>query len=178
MAENLVKMPPKTLNRYPINAVIKYYEYMLQGCHFNLTFVSKNSILTILKATQVSKGAGLDNLSRCFLKDGAKCLAKLISDLCNLSINSEKFPDLCKVAKLKPLYKKDSLTQSCNYIPISLLLLISKVIGQFIHDQTSSFLNSKKLLYTDQSIFRKENSKKCFLFYRKCSFCSLLHLIL
>ena len=56
---------------------------MIQGCHFNLTSVSENSILTILKATQVSKAAGLDNLSGCFLKDGAKFLAKPISYLCN-----------------------------------------------------------------------------------------------
>ena len=128
---------------------------MIQGCHFNLTSVSNNSILTHLKATQVLKAAGLDDLSVHFQKDGAKFLAKQISDLCNLSINSEKFPDLCKVAKLKPLYKKGSLTQPCNYRPISLLSLISKVIEKLIHDQTSTFLNSKNLLYTYESGFRK-----------------------
>ena len=71
---------------------------MIQGSHFNLTSVSENSILTILKSIQVSKAAGLDSLSGDSLKDGAKVLAKSISHLCNLSINSEKFPDLCKVA--------------------------------------------------------------------------------
>ena len=81
---------------------------MIQGSHFNLASVSENSILTISKST------GLDSLSGLFLKDGAKFLAKPISDLCNLSINSENFPDSCKVAKLIPLYKKGSLTQACN----------------------------------------------------------------
>ena len=75
LVENLVKMFPKAPNKYSINTVIKYYEHMTQGCHFNLTSVSENSILTILKATQVSKVAGLDILSGCFLKDGAKFLA-------------------------------------------------------------------------------------------------------
>ena len=42
-------------------------------------------------------------------------MSKPISDLCNLSITSEKFPDICKVAELKPLYKKGSLTEPCNY---------------------------------------------------------------
>ena len=59
---------------------------MIQGSHFNLASVSKNTILTILKSTQVAKAAGLDSLSGCFLKDGAKFLAKPISDLRNLSI--------------------------------------------------------------------------------------------
>ena len=57
---------------------------MIQGSHFNLESVSANSILTILKSTQVSKTAGLDILSGYFLRDGAKFLAKPISDLCNL----------------------------------------------------------------------------------------------
>ena len=115
-------------------------------------------------STQVSKAAGLDSLSGRFLKDG-KFLAKPISDLCNLSINSKKFPGSCKVAKLWPLYKKGSLTQSCNYRPISLLPLISKVIEKVIHDQTSTFLNSKQLLYTYQSGFRKKHSTDFCLSY-------------
>ena len=51
---------------------------MIQGSLFNLASVSENSILTILKSTQVSKAAGLDSLSGWFLKDGAKFLAKPI----------------------------------------------------------------------------------------------------
>ena len=98
LAENLVNMLPKAPNKYTINTVIKYYKHMIQSSHFNLAAVFENSILTILKSTQVSKAASLDSLSGHFLKDGAKILAKLISDSCNLSINSEKFLDLCKVA--------------------------------------------------------------------------------
>ena len=78
LAENLVNMLPKAPNKYSINTVIKYYEHMIQGSHFNLASVSENSILTILKSTQVSKAAGLDSLSGWFLKDGAKFLAKPI----------------------------------------------------------------------------------------------------
>ena len=67
LAENLVKMLPKAPNKYSTNTVIKYYEHMIQGCHFNLTSVSEYSIITILKVTQVSKAAGLDDLSGSFL---------------------------------------------------------------------------------------------------------------
>ena len=134
LAENLVKMLSKPTNKYSINSVIKYYEHMFLSDYFHLASVSENSILTILKATQVSKAAGIDNLSGLFLKDGAKVLSKPISDLCNLSITSEKFPDPCNVAKLKPLYKKGSVTEPCNYRPISLLPLISKAIEKVIHD--------------------------------------------
>ena len=137
---------------------------MIQGDHFNLASVSENSILTILKGTKVSKAAGLDNLSGRFLKDEAKFLSKPISDLCNLSITSEKFPESCKVTKLKPLYKKGSLTLPCNYRPISLLPLMSKVIEKVIHEQASTFLNSRNLLYTYESGFQKKTFYGSFLF--------------
>ena len=49
---------------------------MTPGSHLNLASVFANSILTILKSTQVSKAAGLNRLSGRFLKDGTKVLAK------------------------------------------------------------------------------------------------------
>ena len=54
-------MLPKPTNKYSINTVIKYYEHMILGDYFHLASVSENSILPILKATQVSKAAGIDN---------------------------------------------------------------------------------------------------------------------
>ena len=71
--------------------------------------------MTILKATQVSRAAGLEShiwalskewtrLSGRFLRNGTKCLIKPISDLCNFSSNSGKILDPCKVVKLEPLF--------------------------------------------------------------------------
>ena len=66
----------------------------------------ENSVLTILKLTEVLKAVGLASLSGRFLKDGEKVLAKFISHLCNLSITREKFPGTCKVAKLNFFIRK------------------------------------------------------------------------
>ena len=84
-------------------------------------------------------------------------LAKPISDLCNLSINS----DLCKVAKLKPLYLKGSLTQPCNYRPISLLPLISKVITKVIHNQTSTSEFKKIITHLPIRFSKKYSTDFC-----------------
>ena len=106
----------------------------------------------------------MDNPSGRFLKDGAKVLAKRTTELWNLSITSGKFPDSCKIAKLKPIYKKGSLTEGSNCRPISLVPLISKVIEKVIHDQTSTFLNPRNLLYNYQSRFRNNHSTDFFHF--------------
>ena len=128
LAGNLLKKLPKPSNKFALNSVFQHYKGIIQGDSFNLATVSENTIVTILKNTKVSKAAGLDNQSGCFLKDGAKVSAKPITDICNLSITSGKFRDCCKLAKLKPIYKKGSLTEASNYRLISLLPLISKII--------------------------------------------------
>ena len=65
-----------TLAKISLRCILKYYEHMIQGGHFTFASVFEISILTILKATQVSKAAGLDNLPGRFLKDRAKFLSK------------------------------------------------------------------------------------------------------
>ena len=64
----------------------------------------------ILSSTSISKAAGIDDLSDRFLKDGSGVLSKPISELFNLFIKLGSFPDSCKIAKLKPLFKKWSKT--------------------------------------------------------------------
>ena len=123
---SLLKKLPKSPNKFALNTVFQHYKGIIQSDSFNLATVSESTILTILKNTKVSKAAALDNLSGRFLKDGAKVLGKPINELCKLLIFSEKFPDSCKIAKLKPIYKKDSLTKGSNYRSIFLLPLISR----------------------------------------------------
>ena len=87
-----------------------------------------------------SKAAGVDKLSGRFLKDGANILAKPISALCNLSISEGVFPNACKVAKLKPIFKKGTEPDPSNNRPISLLPSISKIVERVIHGQTNDIL--------------------------------------
>ena len=58
---------------------------------------------------------------------------------CALSIKLGSFPDSCKIAKLKPLFKKESKTNPSNYRPISLLSLISKIIEKVVFYLTMNF---------------------------------------
>ena len=68
------------------------------------------------------------------------------------------FPDACKIAKVKPLFKKGSKTDPSNCRPISLLPLLSKVFERVALDQTVEFLSLRKVLYDYQSGFRKSHS--------------------
>ena len=75
---------------------------------FGFSHVHEKQIMDILEKFDTNKAAGIDGLSGIFLKDGAKILPKPITDLINLSISLSTVLDSCKVAKLKPLFKKGS----------------------------------------------------------------------
>ena len=68
--------------------------------------MSEETVLKLLQDLDENKAVGLDNLSAKFLKHGATVLAKTISQICNLSIKYSIFQSECKIAKLKPLFKK------------------------------------------------------------------------
>ena len=58
----LLKKLPRSPNKFTLNAVFQYYKDIIQTDSFNLATVSKNTMINILKNTNVSK-AGLENLS-------------------------------------------------------------------------------------------------------------------
>ena len=149
---------PKSPNRYTIKFVSDYYEKLSLSENFELVSITKGYMFNILKNVEVAKAAGTDKILEKFLKDGARILAKPISELCNLSITLGSFSDAFKIAKVKPLFKKGSKTVPSNYRPISLLSLLSKVFERVVLDQTEEFFSLNKILYDYQSGFRKNYS--------------------
>ena len=106
-----------------------YYKPLnIHDKNFTLNKITQESVLNLLVKINPNKAVGIDNLGGRFLRDGAKILAQPITQLFNLSIEKSKFPDKCKIAKLKPLFKKGSKQEPKNYRPISLLPLVSFVL--------------------------------------------------
>ena len=166
LADGLLKKLPKPSNRFGIDSVISYYRSRNIGDNiFTFNSVSEDEVLKLLNNTNVHKASGLDKISGIFLRDGADFLYKPITKLCNLSITLKTFPDVCKIAKLKPLFKKGSRTEPKNYRPISLLPLLSKIFERTIHNQTQAFLDRNHILYDFQSGFRTNCSTDFCLSY-------------
>ena len=159
LAENLLlKLPPapKIFGSY---ATSLYYRPLnLMSNEFQFSKVNVTTVTTILENIDPSKAAGFDNIGGKFVKDGLQGIATPITELCNLSIKHCIFPTDCKIAKLKPIFKKGSKTDPKNYRPISLLPLISKIIEKVIHDQMQIYLSENNILYEYQSGFRTNHS--------------------
>ena len=121
LAQNLIEKLPTGPNRFDIDLVREFYKPLnLEENSFHFTKVSEKTISNILKDLKTNKATGIYNLLGRFLKDGSKVLATPIAQICNLSIKLSTVPYECKIAKLKPLYKKSKKTDPKYYIPISL----------------------------------------------------------
>ena len=166
LASDLLKKLPSSPNKFGKETVKKYYKNVnLDGKSFSFRPTMPASVLKLLQEINPAKSAVIDNMAGKFLKEGASVLASPINDSCNISILLSSFPDDCKMAKLKPLYKKEAKTKPKNYRPISLLPLISKVIEKVILNQTQNFLDTNMILYSYQSGFRKHYSTDTCLSY-------------
>ena len=91
----------------------------------------------------------------------------------HLSMILESYPDVYKIEKIKPLFKKGSKTDSSNYRPISLLHLLSLVVL----DQTKEPLSFHKILHDYQYGFRKNHSTDTCLFFLKTKFEKVLMMV-
>ena len=118
---------------------------------FEFSNLSEEGVKKILLSCDTSKAAGMDQTPAKFLRDGAEISALPLRDILNLSIKLSTFSEECKIAKLKPMFKKGARTDPKNYRPISLLPLVSKTTEKSIHFQIEDYLKKKKLIYMYQS---------------------------
>ena len=164
LANDLLSKLPKAPLKFGKPYLTGYYQN-IEKEKFRFIEVSEEKVSQVLKDINPIKSAGIDNISGRFLKDGAPILSSPITQICNLSIRLSSFPTRCKVAKLKPIYKKGCRTETQNYRPISLLPLVSKIIEKVIHALTQSYLSRNNILYKYQSGFRSKYSTNSCLVY-------------
>ena len=152
LAGGLQEKLPRALNKFTSQTTKNHYAKT--SCNasndFKFSNVSEEDVKKILLSLDTSKTAGIDQIPATFLRDGAEVLALPLENIMNLSIKLSTFPEECKIAKLKPIFKKSARTDPKNYRPISLLQLVSRIIEKSIHFQIEDFLNKKKLIYMYQ----------------------------
>ena len=79
-----------------------------------------------------------------------------------------KFPDLLKISKVLPIYKKDDDSLFSNYRPISLLPSLSKFFERAIMIQLTEYLEDNKLIHSNQYGFRKFHSTEYAALHLHC----------
>ena len=68
------------------------------------------------------------------------------------------FPDVLKIGKITPIYKKDDKELFENYRPVSTLPIFGNIFEKVIYERLYSFFISQQLMIPDQFGFRKGHS--------------------
>lgn len=101
-------------------------------------------IVAIIRKLKGGKATGYDGVSTEVIKAIAEPLSHPLSEAINVAISTESYPDLLKVAIIKPIYKGDGAkNQPQNYRPIALLSILNKTLESVIYKRLYNFISQK-----------------------------------
>ena len=89
----------------------------------------------------VTKATGPDNVGARLLKEAAPVISTSLCRLFNKSLSQGALPEEWKIANIIPVHKKGEKEYAENYLPISLLSVVSKVLERCV------FYNIREQLY-------------------------------
>ena len=119
---------------------------------------NEHEILNIVELLKSKKSSGYDGINTKLLKQIILNIVSPLEYIFNLSLFTGCCPDLLKIAKVIPIYKKDDSSLVTIYRPISLLPCISKILEKIVYKRLNSFLTSNNILNPSQFGFRKKYS--------------------
>ena len=115
-------------------------------------------ISSIIKSLKSNKASGPNSIDPNILSLLRDDISNPLCKLFNLSFSTGKHPDLFKISKTIPIFKKGSRTVVSNYRPISLLSNLNKILEKLVHSRMYKFLDDYKCIYSLQFGFRAKHS--------------------
>ena len=119
--------------------------------------VTESEITSIIKSLKSKITAGYDEISTKILKNSAHIISKPLTYICNMSLTTGIFPDRCKYAIVRPIYKKGEITEMGNYRPILLLMTCSKILERVMLNRLVQHLEVNKILSAAQFGYQKNS---------------------
>ena len=116
--------------------------------------------------------AGADDFPNFLIRNCISSIIQPLTHLINVSFCTGQFPELLKVSKVLPLFKK--LDKECaeNYRPISIPSIFSKIFEYAFLNRLVQFLNDYKIISPSQHGFQNKKSTMTAIhaFYEKLIF--------
>ena len=109
---------------------------------FSTDIIEQKDIISDIK---YKKSSGIDNLSVRMIENIPGSTLNILVHLVNQLFESGIFPSCLKTAIVIPLYKEGSTDELSNFLPISLLCTLSKIIEKLVKKRMLVFLNVKTL---------------------------------
>jgi len=127
---------------------------------FKIRGVSHDEVKKTIVKMKDSTSRDMHNLNVALIKNHLSSLLDPITHLVNLSIQTNTFPQSWKIAVITPIYKSGDKDKACNYRPISILPVVSKVLEKIVAEQLIEHLENNQLLNPQQFGFRKKTQHR------------------
>ena len=145
------------------NRNIDFNQYMPLKTYCTLIFqaITIDTTSRIIDSLKPKTSTGVDSVSNKLLKFAKNAISEPLTIIINQMLRVGIFPDLLKISKVVPVYKKDDNTNLSNYRPISLLPSMSKIFEKVILEQLFTYLDDNNLIHRHQYGFRKRHPSYC-----------------
>ena len=120
--------------------------------------ISEEKILNIIRALNINKAHGWDEISVRMIKLSDAALILPLKIIFTNCLRHGLFPEIWKHANVVPVHKKNEKNLKGNYRPISLLPIFGKILEKLVYDSLYTHLVSCELLNPNQSGFRPGDS--------------------
>jgi len=98
---------------------------------------------------------GIDLVGSRMLIEIADEISVFLAELCNKSLKTGDVSEEWKLANVTPIFKKSKRSSSANYRPVSLTIILCKVLESLIWDKVIEHLDLYKLIKDTQHGFVK-----------------------
>ena len=118
----------------------------------------ENKIKSIISSLNTFKSSGPNSIPTHILHLLKEKIRNPRKNIFNLTFYTGQHPNILKISKTIPIYKKGSRLLTSNYRPISLLSNLNKILEKIAHDRIYKFLEDFQCIYSLQFGFQKKHS--------------------
>ena len=120
--------------------------------------ITLQSLRKILKKRKGNRSSGIDYIDGYSLKLAAPLIEDILLHLVNLTIEKSEYPDLWKVNKVSPQFKKGDKTLGENWRPVTDIVFVSKLAEAAVFDQIAEHFSKNNLWHPNHHGFRPNHS--------------------
>lgn len=113
---------------------------------FHISDASEKNIEAIVRQVNSKKSRGIDKMSIGDIKRNFDVFLPVTTKMVNLRLNSGKIPNTLKCVVVRPVYKSDLRSVYCDYLPISRLYSLEKILERYIKSHLSECFREKFIL--------------------------------
>ena len=120
---------------------------------FHIPILTIDDVFKLINSLSSNVAVGLDGINTRLLKFTAPAVVQSLTKLLNSSIKSGICPAQLKQARVTAIHKQGSKLELDNYRPISVLLVISKVLERHVCSHLIAYISNYNLIYGNQAGF-------------------------